>query len=101
MTRNQKLLLKLMEECDEVSQRASKQILYGKNEVQDGQSLTNQQRLEGELQDLFIIIAMLVENEEIADASFGIDIDNRVSIDVKRAKVERYLDLSDKLEAQP
>lgn len=72
MTREQFILLKLSEECAEVSQRAIKQIQFGAhqiqkgNEVKDGVAapdkeagLTNGQRLDNELTDLIIMADLL------------------------------------------
>jgi NTP pyrophosphatase (non-canonical NTP hydrolase) len=56
MTKQQFLLLKLSEECMEVAQRASKQIQFGKDEVQKDQLKTNQARLKDELLDLFALV---------------------------------------------
>ena len=46
MNKDKFLLLKVMEECAEVSQRASKLIQFGWDEVEAGQELNNQQRLQ-------------------------------------------------------
>lgn len=53
------LLLKLMEECSEVAQRASKTIQFGYDEVQEGQDKTNRERLHAELDDLVSMIHIL------------------------------------------
>ena len=88
MTRREMLLLKLMEECAEVSQRASKQILYGKDEIQDGQPFTNAERTMGEFEDLIVIVGMLTEEKELPDTfmKFGSD-----RFETKKAKVEKWL----------
>lgn len=95
MTRREMLLLKLMEECAEVSQRASKQILYGKDEIQDGQSFTNAERTAGEIEDLFVICKMLDEENELPDSILG-DLDR---LETKKAKVEKWLKFA--LEVNP
>ena len=53
------LLLKITEECSELSQRASKAFMFGLQEVQKGQELTNLDRLKNELHDLLHTIKML------------------------------------------
>lgn len=53
------LLLKLMEECSEVSQRASKALQFGFDEVQEGQEKNNFERLQDELDDLNSIVSLL------------------------------------------
>jgi hypothetical protein len=83
MTREQFLLLKLAEECAEVSQRAIKQIQFGANQVQKagevagGQGpapkevgLTNGQRLKNELLDLIAIVKLLEENNQFPEITF-------------------------------
>lgn len=56
LDKRQHRLLKLMEECNEVAHRASKQILFGKHEVQAGQDWTNAERLRAEVMDLLLCI---------------------------------------------
>lgn len=48
-----------MEECAEVTQRASKAIRFGMEEVQPGQYAHNRERIEHELSDLFAVCDML------------------------------------------
>jgi len=50
MTRRQWLLVKLMEECDETSQRASKSAIFGGDEIEpkEGETRTNDERILGE-----------------------------------------------------
>jgi NTP pyrophosphatase (non-canonical NTP hydrolase) len=91
MKTGQFLLLKLMEECVEVGQRCSKQIQFGKLEVQKDQSLTNAERLKQEILDIASLVQLLhlhgelpeLTGQEIADA-----------YEVKRKKLQKYLDLS-------
>jgi NTP pyrophosphatase (non-canonical NTP hydrolase) len=65
MTRTQFLLLKLSEECVEVAQRAAKQMQFGRNEIQKDQSLTNSERLVGELRDLAAVVNLLEKEGEL------------------------------------
>lgn len=71
-------LVKLSEECAEVSQRALKQIQFGRDQIQKGSEvtggvgpptgeagLTNGQRLRKEINDLLCIITQLEYIEEI------------------------------------
>ncbi len=62
--REQFLLVKLAEECDEVSQRALKQAQYGAEEAQEGNP-TNSERLRDEVLDLVVIIHLLQQSREI------------------------------------
>ncbi len=75
MTKRQFFLLKLMEECNEVAHRASKQMQFGADEKQSqGPSetkvdLTNRDRLHGEIIDLLAVVAVLHSLGEIPDIS--------------------------------
>lgn len=85
MNKIEYLLVCLAEECAEVAQRCTKALRFGLSEVQDGQELTNEQRLKYELTDLYTLIYML-ENEGLniesidPDASF-----------LKEQKVKKYM----------
>ena len=89
MNLEQFYLLKLAEECSEVAQRALKQMLFGKNEIQKDQALTNSMRLRAELNDLLSVIGVLEEMSEIPHAH---DLDEYIKI--KRTKLEKYLEYS-------
>lgn len=93
MTRNQYLLLKLSEECSEVAQRCSKQIQFGKDEIQKGQELTNQKRLHSELVDLTAIIQLLNEAGEITPIPNLEEL-----IEQKKEKIKKYLRYSQELQ---
>lgn len=60
MKRWQYLLLKLSEECSEVSHRASKAMRFGMDEVQSGQTDNNGDRIIGELRDLTTVVTLLM-----------------------------------------
>jgi NTP pyrophosphatase (non-canonical NTP hydrolase) len=91
MKKNQFLLLKLIEECVEVAHRASKQIQFGKNEKQKDQLYTNGARLQSELLDLFVIWKMLEDAGEIPEWTVEEAETNEQN---KKAKLQKYLDLS-------
>lgn len=65
MTDNQALVL-LIEECAEVTQRATKAIRFGLEEVQAGQDLTNRERLERELIDLAVAIGLCIQYAKVS-----------------------------------
>ncbi len=88
MNRTQFLLTKLAEECNEVAQRALKAQQFGMDEVQEGQSENNEQRLTRELHDLFAAIETLVEEGYLPDPMEHPERFER--IDAKKAKVEKY-----------
>lgn len=92
MTRIQLLLGKIAEECNEVAQRALKAQQFGLDEVQDGQSLNNGDRLRGELCDLAAVCAM-VESE----ARVNLSQHSGASLGAKMVKVEKFLQLSQSL----
>ena len=82
------LLVLLAEECVEVAQRCTKAIRFGLDEIQEGQALTNAERLRQELNDLDSVRAML-EQEVGTDLSPCPQM-----IEAKLAKVEKYLGYS-------
>lgn len=98
MEKHQFLLLKLSEECAEVSQRAIKQIQFGALEVQTGQGKDNAERLHDELVDLLCIIKMLIDDREIS--SFDIKL-FRDRFEQKKEKLQKYLDYSFELGELP
>lgn len=76
-----------MEECDKTSQRASKALRFGLDEIQPGQELTNADRIVYEYNDLIAIVEMLCESEAINRYRVG----DREAIDAKKAKINKYL----------
>lgn len=107
MNRREYLLTKLQEECAEVSQRAAKQIQFGRDQIQKAGEvangsgpapkevgLTNGQRLKAEILDLLVIIKLLegaetwVGQEEIS----AIKVDEfEVAYTAKTKKLNKYL----------
>lgn len=88
MTRKELLLLQVMEECDEVSQRVSKALRFGLEEVQPEQELTNAERIIYEFSDLYAVIDMLYREGLLPQV-----VDPR-AIAAKKDKVEKMLQLS-------
>jgi hypothetical protein len=84
MTRQQYLLNKVAEENIEVAQRAIKAALFGIDQSQVGQPLTNRQRLTEEFNDLIAVMRMLGLNTE----------PNEYAIARKIEKVEKHMALS-------
>lgn len=91
MNREQYYLMKLAEECNEVAQRALKQVQFGKDEVQKGQTYTNGQRLKLEILDLIAVIDVLETDNHIP--TLTADAMNKY-IDEKIFKMEKYMDYS-------
>ena len=81
MNRTEHLLVKLMEECCEVAQEASKASIFGLQEVMSGQPLTNRERVMKELNDVWALCEML-----------SLTVVDRAAIDTKKAKVEKYME---------
>lgn len=92
MTTKEALLLKVMEECDELSQRCSKAIRFGLDEIQEGQNLTNEERLVEEYRDLKAAMNMLVDKNYIKSFTF-----NNYDLTKRIDKIDKYLDYSRKL----
>ena len=82
MTRQQKLLVRAMEECNELAQRISKALIFGLEEVQPEQPLANSERINYEFNDLVAVLRMI--HPRIADVKPSL-------IAAKRVKVEKYM----------
>jgi len=91
MTEEQYLLVKLAEECVETAQRATKALTFGLNEVQEGQELTNAERIVYEFND---ILAIMIELKRLGIIKEYI---NEDMILLKRKKLDKYMDYSRKL----
>lgn len=59
MTREQYLLTKLAEECSETAQRASKAIVFGLDDIQEGQEKNNNTRLVEEFAHIVAYMELL------------------------------------------
>ena len=94
MTLRQFYLLKLAEECNEVAQRCSKQMQFGRDEIEPGQNLTNEERLRNEINDLMAVIDMLEGINEISPLPVE-QIEELA--EVKREKIAKYLKYSQEL----
>jgi hypothetical protein len=88
MTRTENLLTILGEECVETAQRVSKAIRFTLHEIQDGQELTNAERIVYEFNDIVAMMEILQE-EGVFDKVI-----DREAIDKKKLKVTKYLDYS-------
>lgn len=91
MDRRLYLLLSVMEEADEVSQRISKLLKFTPDEVQTGQGKTNMRRLQEELVDLSAVVEMCVDAGYIADID---PLEGAAMMLAKKEKVEKYLNYS-------
>ena len=89
MNKEQYLLIKLAEECNEVAQIALKAAQFGLDNIKPEQLLTNRERLNSEIGDIIVIIALLDGND-----SFHLDEESDEILFAKKAKVEKYLGVS-------
>jgi hypothetical protein len=96
MNRKEHLLTCLAEECAEVSQRVSKALRFGMDEIQSGQGMTNADRIAEELHDLMSVWSICREEGlflgQVSRAWSHWPDDE--TIDVKRSKIERYMEIS-------
>jgi hypothetical protein len=107
VNKQQFLLIKLAEECAEVSQRALKQIQFGKDERQkdhapvagiQAESKSNSERLRDEILDFSVMVHLLQKESEITAWT------NREFREAKKKKLEKlqkFLDLSASLGELP
>lgn len=94
MNREQMLLLKLSEECNEIGQMCSKSIRFGlENKHPDG-GLTNRERLHQELNDLGAVISLLINAGVIHDEKLDLSTEQ---LEEREAKIEKYLLVSKNL----
>lgn len=85
------LLVKLAEEAGEMAQDALKAVELGLTTVEPGKTLSNAQRLSGELIDVLAVLEMLAD-EGVELRTEGAALDE--GIDRKKAKVEAYMQAS-------
>jgi len=95
MTRKEHLMIRAMEECAELSQRFSKALVFGLDQIQEDANdkpeenplgLTNRERIVNEFNDLVAVMAMCgFHYVKIVDAN---------KFAAKMDKVERYLERS-------
>lgn len=90
LTKEQYLLNCLSEECAEVIQRVTKALRFGLLEVQDGQELTNAQRLVYEYNDLLGVVEILTELGTVPIDGIG----DRGQIDAKKDKLLKFMEHS-------
>lgn len=83
MTRQEHLLTLLVEECCETAQRATKALRFGLEEIQEGQNLTNAERIREEFNHIVAAFEML-----------DIGYVDRYSIETKMKKVNKFLEYS-------
>ncbi len=106
LTLRQFYLTKLIEECQEVSQRAAKSMQFGPTEAQSqsgisttqnkDQDKTNATRLRDEVEDLLAVITLVeYKTDDLPMISISDHISRKVS---KAVKIKKYLKYSQELE---
>lgn len=89
MTREDHLLVRAMEECNELAQRISKALVFGMDEIQPEQELNNRERIYGEYFHLRAVLGMAgIDAWTTSDAACAAEA-------AKVRKVEHYLRYSD------
>lgn len=88
LTKEQYLLSCLSEECAETIQRVTKILRFGMNEVQEGQLLTNAERLAYEFNDILGVMTVLCNITNIPDIA-----DDK-QIEKKAEKLVKYMEYS-------
>ena len=94
ITREQHLLIKLSEECSEVGKEVSKALLFGLDDKEPNQDLTNREKIIAEFNDLFAVMSML-KDDGVFDESKLLTADSLIA---KREKVEKWIKYSQSVE---
>lgn len=89
MTYTQFLLLKLMEECAEVTHRASKQFQFGAFEVELNQLKNNEFRLQEEVIDLICVLNLIGFKTTVSLSQ----------LNAKEAKIEKFRQYAEEISA--
>ena len=90
MNKEKYLLVKIQEECAEVSQRAAKAIRFGLKETQKGQDKNNLERLKDEILDL--LAAFVIFEDETEIELIDVNFDDLVKERIER--INKYMDYS-------
>lgn len=89
MNKNEYLLSKLAEECNEVAQQCHKSQCFGLEEIQEDQTLTNSQRISNEYADLVSVFMMCLDEKIIPP-----DPEFHLKVAAKKEKVLKYMEYS-------
>jgi NTP pyrophosphatase (non-canonical NTP hydrolase) len=92
MTEDQLIILQLGEECNEVAHRVSKYIRFGADDVQEGHTENNRERLQQEFTDLMAVFEMAHERGLLDRYTPAW----RPAVDAKKEKVRQCLAYSRK-----
>jgi len=87
---NEHILKKITEECSEVIKEISKAELFGMEDCEPGQELSNKEKIQDELADLLGAIELVCEHGILNDR----EIFNREKVEAKKAKILKWLKYS-------
>ncbi len=91
MNREEHLLTILAEECGETIQVASKALRFGLNDGYPDQEITNAEDLVNEFNDILAVMEILLKE------GFIYQLMDREKIEMKKEKVEKYMEYSKKV----
>lgn len=91
MNRLEHLLTALAEEGSEVAQRCTKALRFGAYQVEEGQELTNVERIDQEIQDFFGAMELLRDELGVMSDFGKMDLD---AIRRKREKITHFMHLA-------
>jgi len=86
MTRLQHLLIKLAEECNELSKAAQKSALFGLDKGHPNGTTSNEDDMQREFNDILALISMLKDDNYLEKIH-----ENKKLIEIKKEKVEFYI----------
>jgi len=93
MTKKELLLVKLIEECAEVSKVASKYLRFGKDSIGPRETKTNSELLEEELMDIWAVWQYITTEGIVDEPGEGVDELSYQRIE----RIDKYLEVSKKL----
>ena len=93
MNKKELLLVKLIEECAEVSKVATKYLRFGENSKGPKEEKTNRELLEEELLDVWATWAYLTDEDVVDEPGEGVDELSYQRIE----RIDKYLEISKQL----
>jgi len=84
------MLICMAEECDEVGQRCMKALRFSTTEIEPGHTMTNAERIIGELHDLIAVATLLARDGVLPDEIMP----SEAIIQAKAARIEKFMAIS-------
>lgn len=97
INREQALLVKLSEECAELSQRSTKALRFGMLETQPGQDRNNLARLLDEFLDVMTVMEMLITDSPYESQAEKFCSNEENDFEHRSAKIDKYMKYSQAL----